>query len=155
MGKDELEIPEGHKVSVIRPSPRPFLERAESGTWILNFGDGKDLTHALDAVEAFVARSHRETVIWLFQGEFLAALHDVDGFLVRIRAIVTASHDKVEHLAVFAKEAGLHTEVMASLKQIGLAVFYSAPDGACFVEVHRPDGIVVGLPGRPYDVATV
>jgi len=155
MSKDEIEVPEGQKVVVIGPSPRPFLARAESGTWILNFGDGKDLTHALDAVEDLVAGPHGGSVIWLFQGEFLSALSDVDGFLARVRAIIAASHDKVEHFAVFAKEAGLHTEVMASLKQIGLGVYYSAPDGACFVEVYRPDGIVVGLPGRSFDVASV
>jgi hypothetical protein len=106
-------------------------------------------------VEEFVGRTNKQSVIWIFQTEFLEALRDVDGFLARIRAVVATSRDKVGHCAVFAKEAAQRTDIMASLKQIGLDVHYRAPDGACFVEVHRPDGIVVGVPGRAFDVGAV
>jgi hypothetical protein len=85
----------------------------------------------------------------------LTALQDVDAFLVRIRAIVAESKGKVGHCAVFAKEAAERTDVMAALKQLGVGVHYSAPDGACFVEVHRPEGIIVGMPGKRFDVGTV
>jgi hypothetical protein len=155
MENGKLQIPEGHKVVIIGPSPKPFLAQAESGTWILNFGDGQDLTGALDAVEDFVGRVEKQYVVWILQAEFLDALKDVDGFLARIRAIAALSRDKVGHCAVFAKEAGRRTDIMVSLRQIGLAVHFSAPDGACFVEVHRPDGIVVGMPGKPLDSGAV
>ncbi len=155
MGAGEINVPDGHKVVVIGPSPKPFLARAESGAWILNFGDGKDLVRALDAVEELVGHADKERVIWIIQPEFLAALPDVDLFLARIHTIVAASKDKVAHCAVFAKEAAQRIDVMTALKQIGLGVHYSAPDGACFVEVHRPDGIVVGMPGKAFDVGAV
>ena len=140
---------------MIGPSPKPFLARSASGTWILNFGDGQDLVRALDEVEELVGRANKQLVIWIIQVEFLAALQDVDGFLARIRTIVAASKDRVGHCAVFAKEAGQRVDIMAALKQIGLGVHHSAPDGACFVEVHRPDGIVTGMPGKAFDVSTV
>ena len=106
-------------------------------------------------MEEFVGRASGQSVIWIIQAEFLAAALDVDGFLARVRAIVAASKDKVGHCAVFAKEAAQRIDIMAALKQIGLGVHYSAPDGACFVEVHRPDGIVVGMPGKPFEVGAV
>jgi len=155
MGTGELKVPEGHKVVVIGPSPKPSLARAESGTWILNFGDGKDLGRALDALEEFVGRANRQSVIWIVQAEFLAAIRDVEGFFARVRTIVANSKGKVGHCAVFAREAAQRIDVMAALKQIGVGVHYSAPDGACFVEVHRPDGIVVGMPGKAFDVGAV
>jgi hypothetical protein len=155
MGKGDIKIPEGHKVVVIGPSPKPFLARAQSGVWILNFGDGTDLTRALDDVDAFVGKAGQHNIVWIFQAEFLAALRDVDGFLARVSAIAAASRGKVGHTAVFANEAARHTAIMAAFRQIGLGVHYSAPDGACFVEVHRPDGIVVGMPGKAFDVGEV
>jgi hypothetical protein len=155
MGTGENKVPEGHKVVVIGPSPKPFLARAGSGAWILNFGDGKDRVRALDAVEEFAGRADKQTVIWIIQAEFLAALPDLEGFLGRIRTIVALSKDKVRHSVVFAKETAQRVDVMAALKQIGLSVHHSAPDGACFVEVHRPDGIVVGMPGKAFDVSAV
>jgi hypothetical protein len=150
-----IQVPEGHKVVVIGPSPRPFLARAESGTWILNFGDGKDLTRALEAVENFVRQGDKRFVIWILQSEFLEALGDVDRFVARVRAVVDASRDKVRHCAVFAGEAARRTDIMLSLKQLGLGVHHSSPDGACVVEVHRPDGIVVGMPGKVFQVEAV
>jgi hypothetical protein len=139
-------------VVVIGPAPKPFLARAQSGIWILNFGDGSDLARALDAVGEFVGRATKQSVIWIIQAEFLAAVSDIDGFLARVRAIVAESADKVGHAAVFVKGAAERIDVMAAFKQIGMGVHHSAPDGACFVEVHRPDGIVVGMPGKPFDV---
>jgi hypothetical protein len=152
---DEIKVPEGHKVVVIGPSPKPFLARAESGVWILNLGDGKDLGRALDALDEFVGRADKQTVIWIIQAEFLGALRDVEAFLARIRSIVAASKGKVGHGAVFAKEAGQRLDVMAALKQMGIGVHYSAPDGACVVEIHRPDGIVVGMPGNAFVLGAV
>ena len=140
---------------VIGPSPRPFLARAESGAWILNLGDGKDLVKALEAVEGFVARADKLSVIWILQREFLDALQDVDGFLARVRAVVSTSRGKVGHTAVFAMTAADRTDIMLAFRQLGLGVHYSAPDGACVVEVHRPDGIVVGMPGKAFDVGAV
>jgi len=155
VASNEIKVPEGHKVVVIGPSPNPFLARAESGIWILNCGDGKDLTRALDALEDFVGRANEQSVIWIIQAAYLAAVGDVDGFLARIRAIVAASKGRVGHCAVFANEAAQRIDIMAALKQMGLGVHYSAPDGACFVEVHRPEGIVVGMPGKAFEVGAV
>jgi hypothetical protein len=155
MGIDKVIVPEGHKVVVIGPSAKPFLARTESGAWILNFGDGKDLVRALDAVEDFVEKANKQSIIWILQAEFLDSLRDVDGFLARIRAVVTTSRGKVGHCAVFAAKAAQRTDIMLAFSQLGLGVHYSAPDGACFVEVHRPDGIVVGMPGKAFDVGAV
>jgi hypothetical protein len=153
---DEVVVPEGHKVLVFGPSPEPFFARTQSGVWILNFGDGGDVTEALSALEDFIAQcSGTQRVIWILQAQFLNSVQDLDGFLVRVRAVIARSQGTTEHCAVFATEASRRTDVMRAFKQIGLGVHYSAPDGACFVEVHRPDGIVVGMPGPAFDQGTV
>jgi hypothetical protein len=151
MTDDEVVVPEGHKVVVFRPAAKPFLARAQSGLWILNFGDGSDCDRALDAIDEFVARADKQSVIWILQADFFKSLRDLDGFLERVRTVVTRSRGTVGHCAVFATEASRRTDVMQAFGQLGLGVHYSAPDGACFVEVHRPDGIVVGMPGRAFD----
>lgn len=151
MAEDEVVVPEGHKVVVYGPSPEPFLTRAQSGVWILNFGDGSDLSRALDAVDEFVSSADRQSVIWILQLEFLNSLQDLDRFLDRVRAVITNSHGTVRHSAVFATEASQRTDVMGAFRQLGLGVHHSAPDGACFIEVHRPNGIVVGMAGQAFD----
>ena len=148
MTEDEVVVPEGHKVVVFGPSPKPFLKRAESGVWILNFGDGTDLNGALNAVDEFVRSADQENVIWILQAEFLNSLTDLDRFVERVRSVTANSRGTVGHCAVFATEASRRTDVMQAFKQLGLGVHYSAPDGACFVEVHRPDGIVIGMAGQ-------
>jgi hypothetical protein len=154
MTKDVV-VPEGHKVVVFHPSPTPFLARAQSGFWILNLGDGGDTTQALRACDDLVAKLARgQSVIWILQAEFLSSVQDLDGFLVRVRAVIDRLRGAVGHNAVFATDASRRTDVMRAFRQIGLGVHYSAPDGACFVEVHRPDGIVVGMPGPAFDDGT-
>jgi hypothetical protein len=155
MGKGEVIVPQGHKVVVIGPSAKPFLARTASGTWILNFGDGHDLVRGLDAVEDFIRKADKQSVIWILQAEFLDTLQDVDGFLARVRAIAATSRGKVGHCAVFAMRAAQRTDIMLAFSQLGFGVHHSAPDGACFVEVHRPDGIVAGMPGKAFDVGAV
>ena len=155
MSTDTIVVPEGHKVIVIGPSSRPFLARADSGWFVLNFGDGKDLVTALESIEDAVERRDKLNVIWILQREFLDALQDLKSFLARVGAIVSASHGRIGHVAVFATKAADRVEIMNSFRQLGLGVHYSAPDGACFVEVHRPDGIVVGMAGKAFDVGAV
>jgi hypothetical protein len=155
MSAGTVVVPEGHKVVVFGPSPQPFLARAESGWLILNFGDGKDLVKALESIEGIVAGTEKLNVVWILQSEFLEALLDLKSFLARVGAVVVASKGRMGHVAVFATEAAKRVDIMNCFRQLGLGVHYSDPDGACFVEVHRPDGIVVGMPGKAFDGGAV
>ena len=151
MTEETVVVPEGHKVVVFQPTPGPSFGRAESGFWILNFGDGGDLNGALDVVDTFVRSADQQNVIWILQAGFLNSLADVGKFLDRVRTVIVNSQGKVGHVAVFATEASKRTDLMQAFRQLGLGVHSSSPDGACFVEVHRPDGIVVGMPGPAFD----
>ena len=153
MTDDELVVPEGHRVNVFGPSPDPFLARTDSGVWMLELGDGRNFTEALDSLEHFVSTTTQQSVIWIVQAELLEQLTDPGGFVKRVSSVMDRSRGTTRHCAVFVTRASERTDVMRAFKELGLGVHYSAPDGACFVEVHRPDGIVVGMPGPAFDGA--
>ena len=44
---DDVVVPEGHEILAFGSSPKPFFTRAQSGVWILNFGNGGDLGGSL------------------------------------------------------------------------------------------------------------
>jgi hypothetical protein len=144
-----VEVPPGHKVVVFRPTPEPALGRAESGYWILNFGDGRDGEGALVAIEAFARTGAAAPVIWILDAAFLGALQDEERFIARVLAVRRESPKGMGHCAVFAGDVARWDSLMRAFKAAGLGVHYAHADGACFVEVHRPDGVVVGMPGPP------
>jgi len=147
---DTVEVPPGHKVVVYRAWPTPTLRRAESGIWILNFGDGAEPDAALRAIERFVTQPVQARVIWILQDSFFSSVLDLPPFLFRIAAVVSASSGRISHCAVFPGDAASRRDLMDAFKSAGLGVHFGGPDGECFVEVHRPDGIVIGMPGQPY-----
>jgi hypothetical protein len=49
---------------------------------------------------------------------------------------------------VLPKDASTRDDVVDLLKNAGFEAHGSAEDGACFVEVHKPEGtITIGMPG--------
>src|SRR5262249_45621044 len=141
--------PPGHKVVVFRPIAEPRLAKSESGCWILNFGDGRDTARPLELIERFVETGTAGTVIWILDAAFLRQVPDPHALAERVAALKRSSPHGLSHCAVFAGDAVPWKRLMEAFKAAGIGVHYADPDGACFVEVHRPDGIVVGMAGPP------
>jgi len=89
------------------------------------------------------------SIIWILQPCVLESAA-FDALIGMLTAIVQQSRGIVGHCAVVPHATEQHASQMRRLKQPGVGVHYSAEDGACFVEVHKPDGIVVGMPGRAF-----
>ncbi len=149
MRSDSVEVPAGQEVVVMGAAVQPFLVRARSGVWILNLGASADAEPALEAVEGFVAQEIRASVFWFVQREFLAAYSRSQPTQERVRDIVAAAAGRIGHCAVvpcgFEDRAALE-----SLVASGFGVHFAHEDGACLVEVHRPEGITIGMPGPPF-----
>jgi hypothetical protein len=143
-----VTVPPNHKVITYNPSSVASLHQADSGFWILNFGDGRDQFTAIEAVERFVATAENQNVIWILHSRFLDSLPDSSEFIRRVRSIAGSSHATVGHSAVFSLSSD--RKIMQAFKEAGIGVFFAATDGCCFVEVHRPDGIDVGIPGSSF-----
>jgi hypothetical protein len=115
---------------------------------MLNFGAAQFVQSGLSTLRAFVASvTERRSVLWLMPASILSAFHSAPELLEQVASLVAAA-PLVSHLAVFPDESPFLDQVMASFNRAGVQTQRGAPDGACYVEVHKPDGtIVVGIPG--------
>lgn len=145
---DLVTVPPDHKVVTYGASPLASLHRAESGFWILNFGDGRDGLAAIDAIEHFVPTTDESNVIWILQSAFLELLPNKDEFIRRVQNVAYQTRTGVSHNAIFSISSD--TTIMQAFKLAGIPTYFATPDGCCFVEVHRPDAIAVGIPGTRF-----
>lgn len=141
-------VPPGHRVVVIHPSQDPFFAPSESGPMMLNFGSVEHVPSGLTKVAEWAGSTkEQQSVLWLMPANILPAFDNAPVLLAQIAKLVTAA-PHVSHLAVFPGSSPLLDRVMESFRSIGVNTQRGAPDGACYVEVHKPDGsIVVGIPG--------
>lgn len=142
--EESVVVPPDHKVITYSASPEPSLFRSESGYWILQCGDGRDPRWAIESVERFAATADGVNVIWIIDVRFLQSIESAD-FARRAAVVAERSRPRMGHTAVFSRECD--PEVMGALQDAGFGVHLTGPDDLCFVEVHRPDGIVAGMPG--------
>lgn len=140
-------VPEGHKIVVFKPTKNAYLQETDSGVWLLGFGDGREPSAALDRLEELQTGGERPHVLWLLRADFIDSLRSQPEFLSRVSRVVSKTASTMTHHAVLSGRSALHEQLVRALQSIGVAVSLAADDGASFVEVHRPSGIVVGIPG--------
>ena len=150
-----VEVPEGHAVHVVYASPRSHVAAVESGAWIADFGARLESDDVLDAVERRLREAPETMVVWIIGPAALALLaadaERLAAWLRRFHAVRRARGPARGDVAVLPAGAGAQARaVMALLWALDLGSHESARDGAAFVEVHRPDGIVVGMPGPAF-----
>jgi hypothetical protein len=114
---------------------------------IADLGAGNDFEPILSAADRSVASGQQGTMVWILQDAVLAQVEDWERFVGRLAQVVRHPDNRVVHCAVLVLAAAQRQELVQRLKGLGMGVHGSADDGACFVEVHRPNGIVVGMPG--------
>ncbi len=147
---DFITVPPGHKIVVFHASESAAIGRAESGVWVAQMGKRELNQRVLDSIKKLASQLDKAVVIWIVAPEFIESLTDQKAFQSEFADIVDASKGRVAHSVVFPHALLEHEVFIQRVRELGIAVYASADDGACFVEVHRPDGIVVGMPGREY-----
>jgi hypothetical protein len=145
---EKVVLPPGHKVFIVEPAPVPHLGRCESGVWIAELGNGVGVEGIISRVRQLATEAQRTSVIWIVQPMVFESSSVFDAVVSALASIVRESTDGSGHVVVVPHAEDRHLPQLRRLKQAGVAVHYSGPHGECFVEVHRPDGIVVGMPGR-------
>jgi hypothetical protein len=143
-------VPPGHKVVVIEPRPVSYFARCESGVWIAELGSGESLNDIMSQVRQVSEQEQRMAIIWILQPILLESPSVFDAVVAALDSILSESRDGIAHSAVVPYATDRHLRMMRRLKGIGVAVHYSGPHGECFVEVHKPDAIVVGMPGKAF-----
>lgn len=147
MPDDFVTVPPGHKVVVVHPVLSPSIGRGESGVVIVDLGAGSDFEPVASAAGRFVVAAQQAAMIWILQEALLARVADWNQVVARLEQVVCQPGSGVAHCVVLGHEAARRLDLIQRLKDLGMDVHGSDDDGACFVEVHRPDGIVVGMPG--------
>jgi hypothetical protein len=140
-------VPPGHKVVAVHPADREQCGFLESGWLLLDFGPGRPWFD-LSCTAYSSAKSRPTNVLFVLQRgmiEWLRSHAQVEKFFKLWRSL---REDGISGVWVLPLAASAEHDVIAAIRSIGYGVHASAPDGACFVEVHKPgEKIVVGMVG--------
>jgi hypothetical protein len=149
---EKLTVPPGHKVVVVKPIDTPYMTTLESGARIVDFGHYCKLSEFFTEIEKFCEHPDKLSIIWIVQPNLIAYLQSTGSialFLQKFQRILRVNPQSRN--VVLVNEAFNLEPFRDSLLKLGAYIFSSAPDGACFVEVHKPDGSIhVGMPGKPF-----
>ncbi len=150
---DTVVVPEGHKVVVIHPLDIPNVCVSESGLIILDLGKKAEL----DSIFSKLGEIHSKvsnSILWIIQDELLVNAEESGSIEKLVKNIFDekSKYNSVSQIAVFPLKSGLRVDLMSKFKEMGFGVHHSADDGACFVEVHKPNNeITVGFPGPVFE----
>jgi hypothetical protein len=150
-----VTIPPGHKVVVIRAAPRQHLGRTESGIFIADFGPTEDSENLFQAAESLLKQHPKAPIIWIVPQTKISSLTSdpqvLTQWLMRFHSVRRLRVDQTTgDVAVCDRSVARAEALMGLLRDIGIGVHETGPDGEAFVEVHRPDGIAVGMPGAAF-----
>lgn len=151
-----VKVPEGHQVVTVSPAPEPCVARMDSGAVIADFGPQLASAAVFDAVERRLREEPQVMVVWVIGAPALSLLLRelplLETWLRRFHAVSSLRGPGVRgDVVVVPASAGAQARaLMALLWALDIGAHESAPDGVAFIEVHRPDGITVGMAGSAY-----
>ena len=119
--------------------------------YIADFGDGSEKKNLLDQIRKFIQSGGKANVIIILQPSFIDQVGNMDEVLSGLQELAKVDPDILSKAVVIPFSKPQHLPLVAKLRELKIGVHRSADDGACFVEVHKPDGIVVGMPGKPFE----
>ena len=147
MASDNVVVPPGHKVIVIKPTAVAHVAVAPSGALVVDYGKNGNWQYTNSQFEAAHAKRAASAVV-ILQREMIDKLSQANELGQFIAYWKAAKEKGVSAVWVLPLRASEQSSVINSIQGAGYGVHASAPDGACFVEVHKPDGsITVGMPG--------
>lgn len=151
-GPEFATVPAGYKVVVLHPDSRACFARAESGVWVAQLGDGDAAPGVVARAGVLANRGEPAYVVWVVQPGVLGSA-DFDEFFALFAAVVLQSRGTVDHSAVLPGLREAHRPRAMRLAGLGIDIRHAASNGACFLEVHGPDGIVISFPGAALERA--
>lgn len=151
-GRSEPEsfiVPEGVRVEVWRYEPLAGIAQSETGMWIVNFGAdplGDQIMESVRELEASLV----DAVLFI-----LSTTTKTKPAIYEEIARITESSGAKGVCVVVADAGPDDLPPMQELVAKGVEAFSAADDGACMVEIHGPEGITIGMPGRPFTELSV
>lgn len=151
MSEETVTVPPGHKVVVVHPVKVQNFGLTKSGWYILDYGIDDEWKLANKTAMERLKTKGSINVIAILQSEFIEnrmKAGDLSALIGELVAIRDGNPQSFSATFVLPMTASTQQGLVDSLKARGFQVHGSAPDGACFVEVHKPDGtIIIGMPG--------
>lgn len=146
-----VKVPPGHKVVVMSPTARSAFVRLESGLRLAEFGQTLEYRSLFDAAERDLRLAPGLSIVWSLQERPVMGWTSDESLLAdwlwrfhQVRQIRGTEAGDVAVVPDFGPPARAMMALLASLK---IGVHLPGPKGEILVEVHRPDGIVIGMPG--------
>lgn len=146
-----IAVPPDHKVMVLRPSDKPFVTRSESGVWLASIPSPSLVALVTRAVLELETKASREWVVWVISLSGFEPLDVQDQIVTLLSSAVSETAGRLTHTAVIPYARSRHYPMMKRLSAAGFGVHTSHEDGACFIEVHKPNGIAVGMAGKAFE----
>lgn len=147
MTADTIVVPEGHEIIVVKPAREARTGRLPCGVFVVDYGEDGDWPSLHRRMHSAYLDSGTSALIVL-QRPMIEHLRNSDLIDSFFEAWEQSAAEKLPAVWVLPLDASIDTDIVAKIRAMGYGVHGSAPDGACFVEVHKPDGsIVVGMPG--------
>ncbi|MEK6289105.1 MAG: hypothetical protein AABO57_25600 [Acidobacteriota bacterium] len=143
-----VTVPQGHKIVTIHPSTQPQVWQLESKFLVLDFGLNSDWRAFVSDFDERVGQVEVQPTVAILQGAMLDRLQasgEIHDFVSEWQRLRERGWQAVW---VLPREAAERMDAVELLKSAGFGVHGSAKDGACFIEVHKPDGtITIGMTG--------
>ncbi len=143
-----VTVPPGHKVVVIYPSTKLQVNHLESNFLVLDFGVDGDWLTLVSGFDERLERTEIPPTVAILQGarlDRLRASGELRDFVSEWQRLRERGWQAVWILPL---EAAGQVDAVELLSMAGFGVHGSAKDGACFIEIHKPDGtITIGMPG--------
>jgi hypothetical protein len=153
-----VTVPPGHKIVVVHPSPQAAFSQTESGVWIADFGSDREYERVFSIVQRRLQEAPDSSIIWVIQESVVSAVVPatpiLSAWLHRFHQVKSARgvHAEQGDIAVISPSSTNAQVLMLLLASLGVGIHQPAPqDGSVFVEVHKPEGIVVGMPGPAFE----
>lgn len=147
MMADTIVVPEGHEVIVVKPAREARTGRLPCGVFVVDYGENGDWPSLHRQMLSAYAESQTSTLI-ILQRAMIEHLRNNGLIAPFFKDWKQYAAEKLPAIWVLPLDASMDADLVAGICAMGYGAHGSAADGACFVEVHKPDGsVVVGMPG--------
>ncbi|MBP6750438.1 MAG: hypothetical protein KA144_12420 [Xanthomonadaceae bacterium] len=147
MPAETVVVPEGHHIIVVKPDARTRIAYTPSGILLVDYGqtgDWKETHTHLDAA----LETRAASVLVIMQSALIDALRRSAQLMAFFDDWKRRKSRGISAVWALPLDASSQTDIVRLIGDMGYGVHASAPDGACFLEVHKPDGsITVGMTG--------
>jgi hypothetical protein len=119
--------------------------------FLANVGEGGDAAFFLSHLRTiWNVPTEKSVLIWMVPVALLEDTEKLERFLPALATFMKETQETLLQILSFPELLERHHSALRRLKALGVRI-YQADQNASFIEVHRPDGIMVAVPGRPFE----